>query len=238
VLKKVANDPVILVIDDNIHVLQVILSHLKMMGYGTVVTAQDGFEGFRRLRECHPDLILLDFEMPKMDGLEFVQRLRQTGDLTPIVIISAYLRTQAQFIDKDVTVFLGKPFSLGNLFAVVKAVLRKVKEKPQRELECASILQFADLKLDTTARLGWRDVRGLELTAKEFDLLAFFLQNPLRVLCRDLIRDHVWGFDFEGRSNIIDVYIGYLRVELEKEGEQRLIHTVRSVGYVLRWSSA
>ncbi|SRR6266702_136126 len=223
----------ILIVDDNPAVLDMVSWALELDGYEPF-EAQDGSEGLRCVKDHCPDLILLDFTMPGMDGIEFMRRLRAVGDSTPIIIISTHVEEQAWCIENGVEYFVAKPFHVRNLLDIVKVVLRKAKEKPQPKLELTSVLRFADLKLDTQARLAWRNTRELELTAKEFDLLAFFLWHPRRVLSRGLILDHVWGFDFEGESNIVDVYVGYLRTELEKESEPRLIQTVRSVGYVLR----
>ena len=164
-----------------------------------------------------------------MDGLEVCRRLREIGS-TPILMLTAKetLEDRIHGLDAGADDYMVKPFELDELLARVRALLRRT------QVERAPVLTFADLSLDTSTRQASRKNHVIMLTAKEYDLLELFMRHPRQVLTRELIFDRVWGYDFGGESNVLDVYIRYLRQKLESQGEQRLIHTVRSVGYVLR----
>jgi two-component system response regulator MprA len=164
-----------------------------------------------------------------MDGLEVCRRLREIGS-TPILMLTAKeaLEDRIHGLDAGADDYMVKPFELDELLARVRALLRRT------QVERAPVLTFADLSLDTSTRQATRTNRVIMLTAKEYDLLELFMRHPRQVLTRELIFDRVWGYDFGGESNVLDVYIRYLRQKLESQGESRLIHTVRSVGYVLR----
>jgi two-component system response regulator MprA len=201
---------------------------LAYEGY-QVDTALDGESGLVLARDHHPDLVVLDWMLPGMDGLEVCQRLRAGGGI-PVLMLTAKdtLQDRIMGLDAGADDYLVKPFELDELLARVRALLRRTQ--PER----APILTFADLTLDTSTRQAIRKGRTISLTAKEYDLLELFLRHPRQVLTREMIFDRVWGYDFGGESNVLDVYIRYLRQKLEAEGEARLIHTARGVGYVLR----
>jgi two-component system response regulator MprA len=218
----------ILVIEDDEAIVKVLRRGLAYEGY-QVDTALDGESGLVLARDHHPDLVVLDWMLPGMDGLEVCQRLRAGGGI-PVLMLTAKdtLQDRIMGLDAGADDYLVKPFELDELLARVRALLRRTQ--PER----APILTFADLTLDTSTRQAIRKGRTISLTAKEYDLLELFLRHPRQVLTREMIFDRVWGYDFGGESNVLDVYIRYLRQKLEAEGEARLIHTARGVGYVLR----
>jgi two-component system OmpR family response regulator len=219
----------ILVVEDEAKLAQFIELELKYEGY-QVTVANDGWSGIAAARESHPDLILLDWMLPGISGLEICRRLRMTGDRVPIVLLTAKdeISDRVAGLDAGADDYLVKPFSLEELLARIRAHLRRTQE------EDPDLLQFIDLKLNRSTREVYRDNRLIELTAKEFDLLEYLMSHPRQVLTRDQILERVWGYDFMGDSNIIEVYIRYLRLKLEANQEKRLIQTVRGVGYVLR----
>jgi two-component system response regulator MprA len=167
--------------------------------------------------------------LPGMDGLEVCHRLR-TGGSIPILMLTAKdtVQDRIQGLDAGADDYMAKPFNLDELLARVRALMRRTQ--PER----VPVLKFADLTLDTGSRQASRGNRQISLTAKEYELLELFLRHPKQVLTREVIFDRVWGYDFGGESNVLEVYIRYLRQKLEGEEEPRLIHTVRGVGYVLR----
>jgi two-component system OmpR family response regulator len=168
--------------------------------------------------------------MPGLTGVEVCRRLRQTGSQTPIILLTAKdeVKDRVEGLDAGADDYVVKPFSIEELLARVRAHLRR--NEPQE----ADMLVFGNLTLNRKTRQISRGQRDIELTAKEFDLLEYLMTNPRQVLTRDRILEEVWGYDFMGDSNIIEVYIRYLRLKLEAEGEKRLIQTVRGVGYVLK----
>jgi two-component system, OmpR family, response regulator MprA len=218
----------ILIIEDDEGIVRVLRRALSYEGY-TVDTALDGENGLHLARDHHPDLVILDLMLPGMDGIEVCQRLRSGGSV-PILMLTAKdaVQDRVQGLDAGADDYMTKPFELDELLARLRALLRRT------QLDRAPVLNFADLVLDTSTRQASRTGRAIQLTAKEYDLLDLFLRHPRQVLTREMIFDRVWGYDFGGESNVLDVYIRYLRQKLESEGEQRLIHTVRGVGYVLR----
>jgi two-component system response regulator MprA len=218
----------VLVIEDDEAILKLIRRSLAYEGY-QVVTATDGPSGLTVARDNPPDLVVLDLMLPGLDGLEVCRRLRSGGP-TPIIILTAKdsINDRVMGLDMGADDYMVKPFNLDELLARVRALLRRSQPvHPQ-------VLQFSDLTLDTGTRQATRNNRVISLTAKEYELLELFMRHPRQVLTRDVIFDQVWGYDFGGESNIIEVYIRYLRQKLEIEGETRLIHTVRGMGYVLR----
>jgi DNA-binding response OmpR family regulator len=219
----------ILVIEDEAKLAQFIELELKYEGY-QVTVAQDGLSGLTAARESHPDLILLDWMLPGVSGLEICRRLRLTGDRVPIILLTAKdeIGDRVAGLDAGADDYIVKPFSIEELLARLRAHLRRNQE------DDTDLLQFSDLRLNRSTREVYRNNRAIELTAKEFDLLEYLLTHPRQVLSRDQILERVWGYDFMGDSNIIEVYIRYLRLKLEANGEKRLIQTVRGVGYVLR----
>ncbi len=219
----------ILVVEDEAKLAQFIELELKYEDY-QVTVATDGLAGLAAARECHPDLILLDWMLPGISGLEICRRLRLTGDKVPIILLTAKdeVSDRVAGLDSGADDYIVKPFSIEELLARIRAHLRRTQE------EETDLLQFADLRLNRSTREVYRDNRSIELTAKEFDLLEYQISHPRQVLTRDQILERVWGYDFMGDSNIIEVYIRYLRLKLEANNEKRLIQTVRGVGYVLR----
>lgn len=218
----------ILIIEDDEGILRVIRRALTYEGY-QVETALDGESGLSLAHEWRPDLIILDLMLPGMDGLEVTQRMRTEGN-NPILMLTAKdtINDRVQGLDAGADDYMTKPFELDELLARVRALLRRT------QLERAPVLSFNDLSLDTSTRMATRKGRSIALTAKEYDLLELFMRHPRQVMTREMIFDRVWGYDFGGESNVLDVYIRYLRQKLETEGETRLIHTVRGVGYVMR----
>ncbi len=219
----------ILVVEDEAKLAQFIKMELEFEDY-QVTHAADGFAGLSAAREIQPDLILLDWMLPGISGPEICRRLRQTGDKVPIIILTAKdeVSDRVSGLDAGADDYVVKPFSIEELLARVRASLRREQEE-ERDL-----IQFSNLTLNRSTREVFRDRRSIELTAKEFDLLEYLLSHPRQVLTRDQILERVWGYDFMGDSNIIEVYIRYLRLKLEEQKEQRLIQTIRGVGYVLR----
>ena len=218
----------LLVVDDDRKITNMLRRALQAEGYD-VRTANDGAEGLARVRERQPDLVLLDLLMPGMDGLEVCRRLREESDV-PILILTAKDETEDRVrgLDSGADDYLVKPFELEELLARVRALLRRREGREQR------VLRFADLALDLTSRVASRGERPIELTTKEYELLAYFLRHPREVLSQEQILDRVWPGQVEAESNVLHVYVGYLRNKLEAGGEPRLIHTVRGVGYALR----
>jgi two-component system response regulator MprA len=225
----------ILIVEDEERILQFLRRGLAYEGY-RVLTAVNGTEGLRVARDNTPDLVILDWMLPEiepgLDGLEVCRRLRAASDL-PIIMLTAKESVSDRVLGLDAGAddYLVKPFALNELLARIRALVRRAKT------EAPEILTFVDLRLDTGTHQVFRGEREVELTAKEYELLELFLRNPRQVLTRDLIFDRVWGYDFGGESNIIEVYVRYLRQKTESEGDPRLIHTVRGVGYVLRENS-
>jgi two-component system OmpR family response regulator len=219
----------ILVVEDEVKLAQFIELELKYESY-QVTVAHDGLSGLTLARETNPDLILLDWMLPGISGLEICRRLRLTGSKVPIVLLTAKdeISDRVAGLDAGADDYIVKPFSLEELLARVRAHLRRTQD------ENPDLLQFADLRLNRSTREVYRGNRLIELTAKEFDLLEYLMAHPRQVLSRDQILERVWGYDFMGDSNIIEVYIRYLRLKLEADHEKRLIQTVRGVGYVLR----
>ena len=218
----------ILVIDDDPEIVGFIKRGLAYEGYA-VDTAGDGTEALAKARDREPDLVILDIMMPGIDGIEVCKRLRQASDV-PILMLTARgtVADRVGGLDSGADDYLVKPFHLDELLARIRVLLRR--HQPRR----GEILRFDDLSLDTTTREVKRRNQAIALTAQEFDLLKLFMHHPREVLKRDFIYERVWGYDFSGDSNVIEVYIRYLRSKLEAGSRPALIHTVRSVGYVLR----
>lgn len=218
----------VLVIEDDEGILKFLRRGLAYEGY-QVDTATDGNAGLTIARNTPPDLVVLDLMLPGVDGLEVCRRLRAGGPV-PIIILTAKdtVNDRVMGLDMGADDYMVKPFNLDELLARIRALLRR--SQPSRP----QILRFGDLTLDTGTRQAARNDRSIALTAKEYELLELFMRHPRQVLTRDVIFDRVWGYDFGGESNIIEVYIRYLRQKLETENETRLLHTVRGMGYVLR----
>ena len=219
----------ILVVDDDPRITDLLRRILAFEGYSVAIAAT-GSEALNRALERPPDLIILDIMLPGLNGLEVAQRLRAAGDTVPILMLTARdeVADRVQGLETGADDYLVKPFAPEELVARVKALLRRSQE------ERHEILRYADVELDTGTRVAYRGPREIELSPTEYELLALFLRRPRQVLTREIILDRVWGMDFEGSSNVMAVYVGYLRTKLEAGGEPRLIHTVRGVGYVFK----
>ncbi|GAL93467.1 MULTISPECIES: response regulator transcription factor [Microcystis] len=222
------NDHILLVEDDP-KLAEFIATELHLEGY-QVTIASNGMDGLKIARDSSPDLLILDWMLPVISGLDLCLRLRKTGMEAPIIILTAKdeIPDRVTGLNAGADDYVTKPFSMEELLARVKARLRRTHAQD------LNIFTFEDLTLNCLAREVYRDSQLIELTAKEFDLLEFILRHPRQVLTREQILETVWGYDFMGDSNIIEVYIRALRVKLESANPKRLIHTVRGVGYVLR----
>lgn len=219
----------ILIVDDDPRITDLLRRVLAFEGYSVSIAAT-GQEAFNRVLERPPDLVVLDIMLPGLNGLEVARRLREAGDSVPILMLTARdtVADRVQGLDVGADDYLAKPFAPEELVARVKALLRRSHE------ERHEVLRYADIELDTGTRVAHRGAREIELSPTEYELLILFLRRPRQVLTREIILDRVWGIDFEGSSNVMEVYVGYLRSKLEAGGEPRLIHTVRGVGYVLK----
>ncbi|MFD0366148.1 response regulator transcription factor [Nocardia sp. GCM10030253] len=222
----------ILVVDDDRAVRESLRRSLTFNGY-SVDLAVDGVDALEKATAQRPDALVLDVMMPRMDGLEVCRRLRSTGDDLPILVLTARdsVSERVAGLDAGADDYLPKPFALEELLARLRALLRRRATDPD---ELSETMTFADLSLDPVTREVSRGERAISLTRTEFSLLEMLMANPRRVLTRSRILEEVWGYDFPTSGNALEVYIGYLRRKTEAEGESRLIHTVRGVGYVLR----
>ncbi|WP_248930270.1 response regulator transcription factor [Paenibacillus hamazuiensis] len=223
----------ILVIDDDEKIISMLRRTLAFEGY-TVFTAHNGVEGLKQILEHDPDVVVLDVMMPQLDGWEVCRRIRESGSEVPVLMLTAKdeVSDRVRGLDLGADDYLVKPFALEELLARVRVLLRRraadKTEKPTNRL------QYLDVTMDLDTREVYRDDKRIELTTKEFDLLHLFLQNPKRVLSRDIIMEKIWGYDYSGESNVLEVYIALLRQKTEEYGHKRIIQTVRGAGYVLR----
>ncbi|QCD56743.1 response regulator transcription factor [Streptomyces hawaiiensis] len=232
----------ILIVDDEPAVREALQRSLAFEGYGTEV-AVDGADALDKAAAYRPDLVVLDIQMPRMDGLTAARRIRATGDTTPILMLTARdtVGDRVTGLDAGADDYLVKPFELDELFARIRALLRRSSYAAAMGAAGPAdedALAFADLRMDLATREVTRGGRQVELTRTEFTLLEMFMAHPRQVLTREQILKAVWGFDFEPSSNSLDVYVMYLRRKTEAGGEPRLVHTVRGVGYVLRQGGA
>ncbi len=219
----------VLVIDDDPSITSLLKRGLSYEGH-QVDTAASGREGLNLARELPPDVVILDVMMPGMDGLAVCRLLRAADSNLPILMLTAKDGTGDQVLGLETGAddYVVKPFTFEVLLARIRAILRRT-EPPGAE-----VLSFADLILDTGTRTARRGRREVDLTTTEYELLSQFLRHPRQVLTKEQLVDKVWGYDFEGNYNILEVYVRYLRGKLEAGGEPRLIHTVRGAGYLLR----
>jgi two-component system, OmpR family, response regulator MprA len=218
----------ILVVDDEPAVRTSLERALVLEGY-QVDLAADGAAALDRLAAAPPDAVVLDVSMPRLDGLEVCRRMRQAGDRTPVLMLTARdaVDDRVEGLDAGADDYLVKPFALRELRARLRALLRRVDRG-------SPVLRFADLSLDPDAHEVLRGERRIELSRTEFTLLEVFMRHPRQVLTRTQIFETVWGYDLGATSNALGVYMGYLRRKTEEAAEPRLLHTVRGVGYVLR----
>lgn len=221
----------ILVIDDDPRLISALRRTLSYEGY-QVSTATNGESALAQIRLKPPDLVILDLMLPGIDGLEICRRLRGTGEQLAILMLTARdtVMDRVTGLETGADDYLVKPFATEELLARIKALLRRSNPPDVAR----AILQYADLELDTATRQARRGGRVIELSTTEYELLAMFLRNPRIVLTRALLMDRIWGTDFTGGPNVLEVYIGHLRNKLEQQGEKRLIQTIRGAGYVLR----
>lgn len=230
----------VLVIDDEENIIEFIKLGLKYEGF-SVASAMDGLQGLEAAQRLNPDLIILDLMMPGIDGLEVCRRLRAnpTTHAIPILMLTAKddVRDRITGLNTGADDYLTKPFSFEELVARMRAILRRQERGrgEENEVNHEQILQFGDLQLNTLTREIVRGTRQIELTATEYNLLHLFMSHPRQVLDRQTILNRVWGYDFLGETNIIEVYVRYLREKIEDSpSTPRLIQTVRGVGYVLK----
>ena len=219
----------ILVVEDDRRIRDLLRRGLIFEGY-EVVTAEDGETALHNAREKLPDAVILDLMLPGIDGLEVCRRLRRVSNL-PILMLTARdaVSDRVTGLDAGADDYLVKPFAFDELLARLRALFRRHRMETTPDTH-----RFSDLTLNPLTRQVFRDGEEVQLTAKEFDLLELFMRHPNQVLTREMIYDHIWNYDFGGESNIIEVYVRYLRTKLEAGGKPRLIQTVRGVGYALR----
>lgn len=224
----------VLVVDDDKAVRESLRRSLEYNGYD-VVLASDGAEALASIGTARPDVVVMDVMMPRLGGLETTRALRAAGHDLPVLVLTARdaVGDRVEGLDAGADDYLTKPFALAELLARLRALLRRVTPAKGAHDE---VLSFADLTMDTASREVHRGQRAIELTRTEFTLLEMFLRRPRRVLERSFILEEVWGYDFPTTANSLEVYVGYLRRKTEAEGEPRLLHTVRGVGYVLKES--
>lgn len=222
----------ILIVDDEENLVNALYKALKEEGY-SVDTAQDGLEGLEYAKMNVYDVIILDIMLPGMDGIKILENLRNEGINTPVLMLTAKDATEDKVkgLDTGADDYMTKPFELSELMARIRAILRR--EAPTK----SPILKLADLELNTLTRQVKRGDKEITLTSKEFALLEYMMRNAGRVLTRTQIADHVWDYEFDGFSNIIDVYIRYLRKKIDDGFENKLIHTIRGSGYCLKESN-
>jgi two-component system response regulator MprA len=230
--------PHVLVVDDDKAVRESLRRSLEFNGYA-VSLASDGAEALAGIgglaNGMGPDVVVMDVMMPRLDGIEATKALRKAGNDVPVLVLTARdaVGDRVEGLDAGADDYLTKPFALQELLARLRALLRRVVPAEGDDNE---VLAFADLSMDLATREVLRSGRPMELTRTEFTLLEMFLRRPRRVLERSFILEEVWGYDFPTTANSLEVYVGYLRRKTEAEGESRLLHTVRGVGYVLKES--
>lgn len=224
----------ILVVDDDQAVRDSLARSLQYGSGYEVTTAEDGLEALAKLSSMRPDAVIMDVMMPRLDGLETTRMLRASGNDVPILILTARdaVSDRVDGLDAGADDYLVKPFALDELTARLRALTRR--NHPDEQGGASETLIFDDLVMDTATREVTRRGRRVSLTRTEFALLQTFMEHPRHVLERSWLLNEVWGCDFPSTANSLEVYIGYLRRKTEQEGEPRLIHTVRGIGYVLR----
>src|SRR5215207_7149161 len=225
----VRSDPLVLVVDDEATVRQALERALRLEGFA-VVTAADGYEALSLIAQRPPAVIVLDVTMPRLDGVQTVKRLRSDGIDTPVCMLSARdeVDDRGAGLQAGADDYLVKPFAIAELTARLEALLRR------RGVAMDGTIELGDLTIDARRFVAMRGGRDLELTRREFELLETFARHPRQVLSRDQLLDQVWGYNFQAETNVADVFVGYVRRKLEAGGEERILHTVRGVGWALR----
>ncbi|MGZ6697511.1 MAG: response regulator transcription factor [Solirubrobacteraceae bacterium] len=226
---RAAAGPVVLLVDDDPGIRRTVASGLELEGFA-VVAASGGRAALEAVARVHPAVVLLDLNMPDLDGLEVLARLRGDGDQIPVCILSARdeVDDRVRGLQAGADDYIVKPFALEEVAARLQALLRR------RPAGAAEVVEVGDLRLDPRARTALRGGRDLELTRREFELLHLFLRHPEEILDRARLHEEVWGYTFDPGTNVADVFVGYVRRKLEAAGEPRVLHTVRGVGFVLR----
>jgi len=221
--------PTVLLADDEANIVMLLEMELQAEGF-TVLTASDGVTAMKTVRDTPPDLALLDWNMPGMTGLDICRRLRDTGVFLPVIMITARdeMDDRVAALEAGADDFIAKPFNVREVLARVKALLRRSQGFS------SDVLQVGDLVLNGAERTCAINGTPLVLTVREFDLLECFMRHPRQALSRAQLIQHVWGDDYFGDENVVDVYVRYLRKKLEATGSQRVIQTVRGVGFALR----
>jgi len=219
----------ILVVEDEKKVSSFIKRGLEEEKY-EVDTAFDGEEGLKMALDRPYEVVVLDWMLPKKDGLSVLKELRGQKRATPVLMLTAKDTVEdiVAGLDSGSDDYLTKPFAFAELLARVRALLRR------SEMDRGAELRFADLRIDPVTHKVWRGDKEIDLTAKEYALLEYFMRNPNQVLTRTMIADHVWDYTFDSFTNIIDVYVNYLRKKIDRDADKKLIHTVRGVGYILK----
>jgi len=222
--------PTVLIVDDDQKLLKMLQRTLTYEGLH-IITATDGQGALDQVEAFKPEIVILDWMMPKMDGLTVVQQLRTENNQAFILMLTARdaLENRVEGLESGADDYLVKPFAPAELVARVHALLRRIEVQP-----CRQPVNFVDLTLDPVAHIARLGEANLELTPTEFELLHYFMRHPGQVLERGQILNSVWGYDFGGDANVLEVYVGYLRKKLETGGRSRWLQTVRGIGYVLR----
>lgn len=219
----------VLVVEDEKKVASFIKRGLEEEGY-TVELARDGEEGLKMIHDGSYNLILMDLMLPKMDGLQVIKEMREQDVRTPVLCLTAKDKVDdiVSGLDSGSDDYLTKPFAFIELLARVRALIRRGSSERGAELT------FADLRIDPVTHKVWRGDTEIDLTSKEYALLEYMMQHPNETLTRSMIAEHVWDYTFDSFTNIIDVYVNYLRKKIDRDFEKKLIHTVRGIGYVLK----
>jgi two-component system response regulator MprA len=222
--------PTVLIVDDDERLLKMLQRTLTYEGLN-VLTAANGRQALAFVQERQPDVVVLDWLMPEMSGIQVIQQLRREQNQTMILMLTARdaIQNRVEGLESGADDYLVKPFAPAELVARVHALLRRTEARAERRA-----VSFGDLHLDPVAHQARRGEIDLQLTPTEFELLHLMMLHPRQVLTREQILSHVWGYDFGGDANVVEVYVSYLRRKMEVKGLPRVIQTVRGVGYVLR----